>query len=289
MEKKLITEIKRYKELMNINESFESKDISGLSKLKAGKLKNNKYFIVHHTGDRNTASDVVSVLNNRIIKGKKTILGVQWVIDRKGNIFQTLPIGAKGAHVKSADLPGVPKDIGNSTAQGVEIVGLDDNDILPIQCLAALKLVKGLGYKPNQIYGHGEVNSHKQRTEGKTCKAFIIKNYNKDLDELESQIKLGNKDNTKNQVIGKETIAKTSKESPKVEKSKTSIVNKDSTEKNTEFDLPNSKTEKIDTNTIAGSRKDLAQKISDISKEFADFKTFDLSKEISKLAKGFKV
>jgi hypothetical protein len=85
-------------------------------------------------------------------------------------------------------MSGVPQDISNSTAQGVEIIGNDDSDMLPIQCLSALKLVKDLGYSLGQIYGHGEVNKHKARNEGKTCKAFINKHWSDSISELEKEI-----------------------------------------------------------------------------------------------------
>ncbi len=191
MRKDLITEIDRFKELMGLNlltESIEYEDISSLSKLRNGMISNPKYFILHHTGGRTSGEGTVDVLNNRTIKGKKVILGVQWVIDREGKIFRTLPKGAKGKHIKDANMPGVPKDINNSTAEGVEIVGNNNSDILEIQCLSALKLVKGTGYSVGQIYGHGEVNSHKARNEGQFCKSFIKEHWGDNLDDLEKEI-----------------------------------------------------------------------------------------------------
>lgn len=187
--KKLLNEINYSKKLMGINEDLDYEDISGLSKLNSGNLKNDKYFVLHHTAGRGSAEDVVGVLNNRTIDGKKVVLGVQWVIDRDGKLFMTLDKGARGAHVRNADMSGAPKDLTNATAQGVEIVGKNDADILPIQCLTALKLVKDLGYSLDRIYGHGEVNSHKARNEGQTCKAFIKKYWSSDLDELEEKMK----------------------------------------------------------------------------------------------------
>jgi hypothetical protein len=185
--KKLLTEIDRTRELMGvatIKENLNYKDISNLSHLSIGKLKSDKYFILHHTAGRGTAEGVVNVLNNR----EEGVLGVQWVIDREGRIFQTLPLGAKGKHIKNVSMPGVPQDINNSTAQGVEIVGNNDSDMLPIQCLSALKLIKELGYSLGQIYGHGEVNKHKARNEGKTCKAFINNHWSDSISELEKEI-----------------------------------------------------------------------------------------------------
>lgn len=153
-----------------LNESLDYKDISGTSTFKSKKLKEDKYFILHHTAGRGTAADVMNILNRRG-------LGVQWIIDREGKLYKSLPSGAKGAHIK-AIRTSVPKDMGNSTTQGVEIIASDDGDILPKQCATALKLVKSLGYQMSEIYGHGEVSTNKQPSEGKTCKAFIRKNWN---------------------------------------------------------------------------------------------------------------
>ena len=187
--KKLLNEINYSKKLMGINEDLDYEDISSLSKLDSGNLKNDKYFILHHTAGRGDAKSVVGVLNNRTIEGKKVVLGVQWIIDRDGKLFKSLPKGARGAHVKDANMPGAPKDLTNATAQGVEIVGNNDSDILPVQCLTALKLVKDLGYSLDKIYGHGEVNSDKARNEGQTCKTFMKKYWSSDLDELEEKMK----------------------------------------------------------------------------------------------------
>jgi hypothetical protein len=163
-----------------LNESLDYKDISGTSTFKSKKLKEDKYFILHHTAGRGTAADVMNILNSRG-------LGVQWIIDREGKLYKSLPSGAKGAHIK-AIRTSVPKDMGNSTTQGVEIIASDDGDILPKQCATALKLVKSLGYQMSEIYGHGEVSTNKQPSEGKTCKSFIRKNWDKQESEVSSQL-----------------------------------------------------------------------------------------------------
>ena len=144
-------------------------DISSSSnyKNKNKKLTSNKYFILHHSAGGKTAQDVMNILNRRN-------LGVQWIIDKEGIIYQTLPRGSKGAHVKGGM---GPSDLNNSNSQGVEIVANDDNDVNKKQCVAALKLVKMLGYSQNQLYGHGEVQSNKQPTEGQKCKKYIKNNW----------------------------------------------------------------------------------------------------------------
>ena len=162
-----------------INESsFSVNDISGSSTMK-GKgtpLKNDKYFIIHHTAGRGTAQGVVGILNSRR-------LGVQWVIDRDGKIYQTLPKGSFGQHVVP-NKGSAPSDMSNRTSQGVEIVGSNDNDILIRQCKSALLLIKDLGYSLSNVYGHGEVQSNKQATEGQKCKRYATKYWNTPEDQL---------------------------------------------------------------------------------------------------------
>lgn len=191
MNKKLINEISQIKSLMNIKESFEYEDISSLSKYNSSKMNSDENFIIHHTAGRGRAEDVVNVLNNKTDKkGKKYSLGVQWVIDRKGKIYQTLPKGHKGAHILNSDkFPTAPKGINNSNSQGVEIVAKDDSDVLPVQCIAALKLIKSLGYSQGNIYGHGEVNpSHRPKSEGQTCKSFVLSHWNDNIEGLDKKM-----------------------------------------------------------------------------------------------------
>ena len=113
-------------------------------------LKDDKYFVVHHTAGRGRAEDVVNILNDRG-------LGVQWVIDREGKVFQTLPDGVVGWHAGHKDQKDAPQDLQNQTAQGVEVIANNDADILPIQVVAAFKLMKYLGYEKDAGWGHGEV------------------------------------------------------------------------------------------------------------------------------------
>lgn len=153
------------------------KDISGMSVYpRKGEPMKPKYFILHHTGGRGSAEDVITTLNNRTYNGKKQPLGIQYIIDRDGKLYRGLPKGSLGAHVSSF-YPDAPKDMSNYTSEGVEIVATDDSDILITQCKTALKLVKSLGYSLDRIYGHGEVSSNKRPTEGQTCKKYIVKNW----------------------------------------------------------------------------------------------------------------
>jgi hypothetical protein len=166
-----------------IKESLEIIDISSQSKFK-GKQFNPEYFILHHTAGRGSASGVVNTLNCRHYKGSPrcTVLGIQWIIDRDGKLYRSLPQGSKGAHI-AHQKSGMGK-INNSTAEGVEISGNDNNDILIKQCKTALLLIKSLGYSLSNVYGHGEVSANKSSTEGQRCKAYATKYWNTPEDQL---------------------------------------------------------------------------------------------------------
>jgi N-acetyl-anhydromuramyl-L-alanine amidase AmpD len=142
-----------------------------------------KYFVVHHTAGRGRAEDVVNVLNNRG-------LGVQWVIDREGKVYKTFPEGLTAWHTGHQDQKDAPRDLQNSTAQGVEVIAMDDQDVLPIQVLAAFKLLKYLGYGKDQVWGHGEVTYNKQATEGQTIVDFWRENWDKTADEAAQLLEL---------------------------------------------------------------------------------------------------
>ena len=115
---------------------------------------NRTALIIHHSGGRGDHHGVINTLNQRG-------LGAQYIIDRNGNIHET---GLPSRHMRPGQ--GVGKGLDNSNTYGVEIIGKDDNDILPIQIEAAKKLREQLGIDPKRVFGHGEVNTHKQATEG---------------------------------------------------------------------------------------------------------------------------
>ena len=169
-----------------INESqTEIIDISSESQFarKGEPIKSNNFFIIHHTAGRGTAHGVVGVLNAR------GGLGVQWVVDRDGTIYKTLPSNSIGAHVGSSDSKayrdrGAPPGISNANAQGVEVIAKDDADIqMPEQGIAVLKIIKHLGYSKDQIFGHGEVNpGSKAATEGATIKKYVMDHFDDPID-----------------------------------------------------------------------------------------------------------
>ena len=181
-QKLLSTDVPNRPKYLN-ESSLQITNISGESKFK-GKQFSPKYFVLHHTGGRGTASDVIRILNCRHYNGssKCTTLGIQWIIDRDGKLYQSLPKGSKGAHLK-AQKDGMGQ-VTNSTSEGVEIIGLNDDDITIKQCKTALLLIKSLGYSLSNVFGHGEVSTNKQATEGKKCKTYATKYWSTPEDEL---------------------------------------------------------------------------------------------------------
>jgi hypothetical protein len=152
------------------------------------KIKEDRYFVVHHTGGLGSASQVVKILNKRE-------RSVQWVVDIEGRIFKTLPTGMKGVHVgrkKQHDkMPGIA---GNSESQGVEVIGKNDADIkqrmqsdirqygYPRQAEAVRQIIKYLGYNKGDIYSHGDLSKNKADDEGYTIKNWVLANWDKEVD-----------------------------------------------------------------------------------------------------------
>ena len=131
---------------------------------KFGPLEQPQGMVIHHTAGGKSVDDVIATF-------KKTNFPAQFVIDRDGKIYQTLPDGYRGQHVRDSWGPlGAGK--GNANLEGIEIIADNDGDVLPVQQQAAARLVamraQKYGYDPKtSVYGHGELNpGHKQADEG---------------------------------------------------------------------------------------------------------------------------
>jgi hypothetical protein len=146
--------------------------------------------IMHHTGPgMRTAADVVSVFRQRDFPS-------QFVIDKSGKIYQTLPTGMTGRQIEGTGkkwgsgaekYPSVDyMGLSNANTIGVEIMGADDKDINPDQIAAAKSLYQYLSQDPSAaswnanglpssaVYGHGRVNpGRKEATEGMTAAKAI--------------------------------------------------------------------------------------------------------------------
>jgi hypothetical protein len=96
-------------------------------------------------------------------------LGVQYIMDREGNIYRT---GGPGAH---QILRGWGKGEGLSSGNtvGMEIIARNDRDVLPIQRQRFVEFI-GKNYPTTPVFGHGEVNpGHKEATEGLTVSEAV--------------------------------------------------------------------------------------------------------------------
>ena len=119
--------------------------------------------IVHHTGGREqTADDVKAVYQSR------GLTGAHLFMDRQGNISQTLGFDQAGQHIRNGQGPG--RGLSNANTIGIEISAKDDSDITPEQRAAMKQLYPSLQqqFPGLKVFGHGEINPHKQATEGAT-------------------------------------------------------------------------------------------------------------------------
>src|SRR6266403_101951 len=99
-------------------------------------------FIVHHTSGRGTVDGVVSTLRERG-------LGVQYVMDREGNIFQT---GGPGAQNILAGWGPKGAGLSNQNVVGMEIIAKDDKDVTPTQTAAFARFIAAR-YPNTSLYG----------------------------------------------------------------------------------------------------------------------------------------
>lgn len=116
-------------------------------------------FVIHHTAGRGTADDVYSTFYCRG-------LPAQYVIDRDGKIHQFMPDGALAWHASNF----------NNKSIGVEVIAKNNDDVTDAQVQAAARLIQYLGFRKDQLYGHGEISDKKEETEGKKIKDYILNN-----------------------------------------------------------------------------------------------------------------
>jgi N-acetyl-anhydromuramyl-L-alanine amidase AmpD len=132
----------------------------------AGTRPETKALVFHHTGDQDpqgrpikTIEDVRNVLSRRG-------LGIQYIMDRDGTIHQMAPDLERAQHIKRGQ--GIGTGLSNQNTIGLEILAANDADVTPAQIASATNFYKKLStvYPGLQAFGHGEINKHKQRTEG---------------------------------------------------------------------------------------------------------------------------
>jgi hypothetical protein len=113
-------------------------------------------FIMHHTGGGGDVAGVQGTLHQRG-------LGVQYVMDREGNITRTGGPGA--ANIKNGWGP-KGEGLTNKNVVGMEVIANNDKDVNPKQIAAANAFI-AKNYPNTPVFGHGEVNpGHKEANEG---------------------------------------------------------------------------------------------------------------------------
>ena len=129
----------------------------------SGTMESVQGVVVHHTGGKNkSVEDITRVLN-------ENGASVHYWINRDGGVHQLMPDNAIAWHA------GANNDSGfdNNNTIGIEIEGMDDEDINQKQIDAAQTLINNLsethGFDPlTNVFGHGEVATHKHPTEGQS-------------------------------------------------------------------------------------------------------------------------
>ncbi len=132
-----------------------------------GKLSQPNALVIHHTAGRGGVDGVVQTFKERGYPA-------HFVIDRDGKIHRILADDQKGQHTRPAqDGSGIT----NSNSWGVEIIAKDDSDLTPAQVQASIQLSYYLhdNYQMplDRVVGHGQINNHKQETEGATVLAAL--------------------------------------------------------------------------------------------------------------------
>lgn len=132
-----------------------------------GKLSQPNALVIHHTAGRGGVDGVVQTFKERGYPA-------HFVIDRDGTIHRILADDQKGQHTRPAqDGSGIT----NSNSWGVEIIAKDDADLTPAQVQASIQLSYYLhdNYQMplDRVVGHGQINDHKQETEGATVLAAL--------------------------------------------------------------------------------------------------------------------
>lgn len=140
---------------------MEVRDLSGNLPFNFGKLDKAEGLVIHHTGGRGTPEGVMNTFRQRG-------LATQYIMDRDGSVYRALPDGSRGQHMRPSQINGLT----NSNSVGIEIIANDDKDLTPAQLAAITPFAtyagEKYGFPAANVFGHGELNDHKQATEGQT-------------------------------------------------------------------------------------------------------------------------
>jgi len=124
--------------------------------------------VFHYTGGT-TAGGAIDTL-------RKRGLAYHYLVDKDGSIVRLVNPDSQAQHMK----PGEGKNVSNDNAVGISYVGRSEGDISPAQRAAgrmlAARVAQQYGIDQGNVYGHGEVNSHKEKGEGAVDASWIRKN-----------------------------------------------------------------------------------------------------------------
>jgi len=141
--------------------AYAVNDVSGLGAFNFGQMDKPQGVVIHHTGGGGTPEGIMNVFRQRG-------LATQYIMDREGNIHQALPDGMRGQHIRPSQINGLT----NANTLGIEIIAKDDSDVTEKQRDAAARWLTETqakyGIPAANVFGHGEINRHKQATEGST-------------------------------------------------------------------------------------------------------------------------
>jgi hypothetical protein len=137
-----------------------------LSLKNGGPRKKTDGVVIHHTGG-NSLQGAVDTLKQRG-------LSYHYLVDRDGKVVQVLPDNLIGWH----SYPSNKKpEFNNSNTISISMVAADDKNVTAEQIAAATSLesmlAKKYGFTKTNAYGHGEVSSSKNPTEGLTIASAI--------------------------------------------------------------------------------------------------------------------
>lgn len=139
-------------------------------RLASGEAIEPKAIVFHYTGGT-TANGAVDTL-------RKRGLAYNYIVDKDGSVHVLAPGGTRAAHMRDSDKG--PGGFGNGNSIGIAYVGRGEDDITDAQrsvgrALAARDAGK-FKIAPTQVFGHGELNSHKEGREGATDAKWIREN-----------------------------------------------------------------------------------------------------------------
>lgn len=129
---------------------------------------------IHYTGGSSAAGAIDTL--------KKRGLSYNYLIDRNGEVIGLVPPDRQAAHMYPAGYrmkapPQGAQGLSNKDTIGYSFVGRGEGDLTPAQKKTMQALIsrdgQKFGFKPDQVFGHGEINGHKDAAEGSTVARLL--------------------------------------------------------------------------------------------------------------------